>query len=182
MKYGGKSCMKTYQPTSKSDFFIGGYPITLRIQKGSPALFPPNASFFPLRAKAIPCIIASPKSKQQHAPHLISSMLQPHPWARGCGGNIHIQNLMSATTVRWYSIYMRLCQSECHQTRHHKWILSYSRNQLACLSMVALRIEKWILDYSLWKTLARNREDTSWPIRCDWVALHLVGLFASIWK
>jgi hypothetical protein len=71
--------MKTYQPTSKSDFFIGGYPITLRIQKGSPALFPPNASFFPLRAKAIPCIIASPKSRQQYAPHLISSMLQPYP-------------------------------------------------------------------------------------------------------
>ncbi len=160
MKYGGKSCMKTYQPTSKSDFFIGGYPITLRIQKGSPALFPPNASFFPLRAKAIPCIIASPKSKQQHAPHLISSMLQPHPWGRGCGDNIHIQNLMSAITVRWYSRYMKLSQSECHQTRHHKWILSYSRNQPACLGMVALRIEKWILDYSLWKTLARNREDT----------------------
>jgi hypothetical protein len=87
-------------------------------------------------------------------------MLQPHPWGRGCGDNIHIQNLMSATTVRWYSRYMRLCQSECHQTRHHKWILSYSRNQPACLGVVALRIEKGILDFSLWKTLARNREDT----------------------
>lgn len=43
---------------------LGGYPITLRSQKGSPAFSPSNKSIGPPSANAMPCMIVFPSSNQ----------------------------------------------------------------------------------------------------------------------
>jgi len=110
---------ETHHPTSplasleRPRFVTGGYPITLKIQKGSPAFSPSNKSLGPPSANAMPCMIILPSSSQFQ----INGVMFPARTANQC---LHAEWFHN---VLWVNRQLCKFAEASWLSRHHLWQL-----------------------------------------------------------